>query len=188
MGLPGELHVGLVLDGDRLDLDALGREQPAARDLVGEDRAGGAHVHAQEVLVDRLHEVVAHVGHQAPQGRGDPGTRRHQHPGDGQLAGQGGGVQRAGAAEREQDEVARVVPALQRHQADGAGHLVVGHAHDGGGDLLGTQAEMGADLLVEAVAHRGELRGALDAEESAGLSRPRSRLASVVVGSSPPRP
>ena len=168
--LPDELHVGLVQHGDRLDLHALGGEQPPAlRHLRGQDGARLVDVHADQVLVDRAHEVVADVGDEAAERGGDAGARGHQHPRDGQLARERGGVEGTGAAEREEDEVARIVAALQRDQADGARHLVVGHADDGGGDLVGAEAQVGADLLVEDVAHAIELRRPRHAEQPAGI-------------------
>ena len=164
--LPGELHVGLVQHADRLDLHALGGEHALAfRHLRGQDRARLVDVHAADVLVDRPHEVVADVSHEAAERGGDPGPRRHQHLGDHQLPRERDGVERSGAAEREQDEVARIIAALQRHETDRARHFVVGHADDGGGDLVGAEAEVRADLLVEDVPHTIELRRARDAEQ-----------------------
>ena len=66
MRLPGELHVGLVLHGHRLDLDAFGREQPAPLvHLRRQDAARLAEVQAEHGLVDGLDEVVPHVGDEA---------------------------------------------------------------------------------------------------------------------------
>ena len=57
--LPGELHVGLVLHAHRLDLDALGREQPVPLvHLRRQDAARLAQVQTQHGLVDGLDEVV----------------------------------------------------------------------------------------------------------------------------------
>ncbi len=70
-----------------------------------------------------LHEIVAQVGHHAADGVGDAGTGRDQHPRNAQLARQGGGVQRAGAAEGEEREVARIGAQRDRDHADRTRHL-----------------------------------------------------------------
>ena len=57
-------------------------------------------------------------------------------------------MKRAGAAKGEPREVARIVAARQRHQADGAGHAVVGDAQDGGGRRPGIEAETGARYVT----------------------------------------
>jgi len=50
-------------------------------------------------------------------------------------------MQRAAAAERHRDEFRRIVPALDRHQADRARHAGVGDAHDRGRGIVHCQAE-----------------------------------------------
>ena len=81
----------------------------------------------------RGHELVAEVGHQHADGGGDARVRRHQHGRDAELARQRVGVQRAGAAEGDQHELARIVAALHGDQAHGADHVRVGDLHDAGG-------------------------------------------------------
>src|SRR5437762_7982035 len=49
------------------------------------------------------------VRHQHADGRGDPGIRRNQDGGDGQLAREGVGMQGTGAAEGDEHELARIV-------------------------------------------------------------------------------
>ena len=118
-----------------------------------------------------------------------PGPRRHQHLRDGQLARERDRVERAGAAEGEQDEVARVVAALQRHEADGARHLVVGHPHDAGGDLVRARGPDARRSSCRRPRARDRAAAAPSTPSSpSGLRRPSKRLASVMVGSSPPRP
>ena len=170
VGLADELHVRVVLDGDRLGLHALGGEQaPALGDLRGQDRARFAHVHAQESLVDRPHEVVPDVGDETAERRGDPGARGHQHLGNRQLAGQRHRVERPGAAEGEEDEVARVASALERHEPDGAGHPVVGHAHDRRSRGHGIERQVRADFLVDDLPHLVEPGPSLHTEERVGI-------------------
>jgi hypothetical protein len=71
--------------------------------------------------------------------------------------------------EGEQHEVAGIAPALQRHEADGARHLVVGHAHDGGSGRHRVQVQVRADLLVEDLADVIETRAAGHAEQRVGV-------------------
>ena len=67
-------------------------------------------------------------------------------------------MQRAAAAERHRDEFRRIVPALDRHQADRAGHAGVRDAHDRGRGIVHRKAERRSDML-----HDRALRG-LDVE------------------------
>ena len=166
MRLTDELHVRLVLDADGLDLHALGGEHaPSLGDLRRQDRACFGHVHAQKSLVDGADEIMANVGDETAERRRDARARRDEHLRNRQLTRERNGVKRPGAAEGEQDEVARVAPALQRHQPDGAGHLVVGHAHDGGGGRDRIERQMRADLLVDDVVHLVEPSAAFHAEQ-----------------------
>ena len=96
---------------------------------------------------------------------------------------------RAGAAEGEQHEIARIMPLRHGDQADRAGHLVVGDSHDRlrGRDRI--EAEVPADLVLQHVADPRPIGGAPAMPVSAaGLSRPSTRLASVMVGWVPPPP
>src|SRR5689334_19781830 len=78
-----------------------------------------------------------------------PGRAGTSTRGDGEFTGQRYSMERAGPAEREEHEVAGVVAALERDQADGACHLVVGHPHDRAGHFFRAEPQVGADLLVE---------------------------------------
>ena len=135
-----------------LDRDVLAREQRSRPlgDLRREDRADAAFGERLERLVDGRDEVVAQVGDDAAERVGEPGPRRDQHLRDAELARQRRRVQRPGAAEREQREVARVVAARQADHADRAGHLVVGDAHDRRRRRGRVEAERRADLLERA--------------------------------------
>ena len=99
------------------------------------------HVGAIERHVERVDEVLAQVGDEAAERIGEARPRRHQHLGDAELARQRHRVQRPGAAEGEQREVARVVAARQRHHADGAGHVRVGEPDDGRRRRVDVEAE-----------------------------------------------
>ena len=88
----------------------------------------------------RLGEVLADLGLQhAPRGEG-PGEPRHDHLGHPELVGEEGRVHRSGPAERDEREVARLDPLLDRQRADRLGHLRVDHVADALGELLDRRA------------------------------------------------
>ena len=150
-----ELHVGAVQRDDLLDGDVLAREQLlAARDLRREDLGDAAFGERLERLVDGRDEVVAQVGDDAAERVGEPRPRRDEQLRDRQLLRQRRRVQRPGAAEGEQREVARIVAARQAHHADRAGHLVVGDADDRRRRGGRVEAERRADVLEQRGADR----------------------------------
>ena len=93
-----------------------------------------------------------------------------------------------GAAEGHEREVARVDPALDGDHAHGRGHLGVGHPHDPerGVHRIEVRARRPAPPRP-APRRRGRARRRRPAA-SRRRGGPSSRLASVTVGSSPPRP
>ena len=108
---------------------------------------------------------MAQVGDEAAERIGEAGPRRDQHLRDAELARQRRGMQRAGAAEREQGEVARVVAARQAHHADRAGHPVVGDAHDRQRRRGRVEAERRADLLQQRRLDRRQRHAVVDGEQ-----------------------
>ena len=185
MGLADELHLGGVGGGDRGGGDGGGgdagrgpraswaaRMAWTSRDVEGGEGAGQG-----------ADEVVAEVGDDAAERVGDAGAGGDEDAGDAELAGERAGVQRAGAAEGEEGEVARVGAEGERDHADGVRHLGVGDAEDGLGGGLGVEAEGAGDRC-----RSGRRRGVGGAGKRAGSRRPRRRLASVMVGRVPPRP
>ena len=55
---------------------------------------------------------------------------RHDHAGHAQALGDGTGVERPGATEGDEGEVAGVEAALHRDQTDGIGHVLIHRADD----------------------------------------------------------
>ena len=134
-------------------------------------------------------EVVAQVGDDAAERIGEARPRRDQHLRDRQLPRQRRGVQRPGAAEGEEREVARVVAARQAHHADRAGHAVVGDAHDRRRRRGRVEPERRADLREQRGADRLHRDRVLDgeqpvrvepAEDQVGVGDGRSRAAAAV--------
>ena len=101
-----------------------------------------------ERAIDGLHEVMSHVGDDATERRGHAGIGRDQRRLQPDLLHQRAGVQSPASAERHQREIARIVAALDRDQADRAGHAAVGNTHDrlGGSDRV--EAQRLADMTA----------------------------------------
>ena len=173
MALAPVEHVRLVDDIDRGDRDALGLDEGAARvGLLVEHGLPELRVDAGQRTVQRAHVVVPHVGEHAAERRRDAGEPRHQHPGDAELAGDGGRVHRPRPAEGEEDELAWVVSLLDGDHPRRVGHLVVGNGEDRGGRVLGTQSERLADGLHDAGADPFEVRRRQIAGERGGVDAP----------------
>ena len=153
----------------------------AARRAWRAPRAMSARI---ERHVEGVDEVLAQVGDEAAQRIGEPRPRRHQHLRDAELARQRHRVQRPGAAEGEQREVARIEAARQRHHADGAGHVRVAEPDHGRGRLVDAEAQ--AAWRASRRRRRAPAPPSPAATPRAGplgSSRPSTRLASVMVGS-----
>ena len=157
VALPLKLHVGAVDDVHRVELHALAPEHLASlAGLLGEGLVDGSDVECGKGRVDGAHVVVAQIRDHAPQRIGNPGSRGDDDPGDAQLVGEVRRVQRSGAAEREQREVARVVTARQRNHPQRPRHAVVGDAQHRGRGFLRIESERCTDLLVESRCDRIE--------------------------------
>ena len=98
------------------------------------------HVDAALQLEHGPHLVVLEVAREQAAGRRDAGMRRHEHLGDLERVGDLGRMQRAGAAERDERELARVVALLDRPRPDRARHVRVRDRQDAVGRLHQTEA------------------------------------------------
>ena len=112
----------------------------------------------ERVEVERLHgavegvrPVAAQIGGDEPEGGEPAGDRRHDDLRDVQLLRERRGVDGPRPAERHQAELARVVPALDGHDAKRLRHAVVDDAHD--------PRRRFHDPLPEGVGHVGADRG-----------------------------
>ena len=79
---------------------------------------------------------VSNVGHQQALRGVDTGRRRHQHLGHAEIARHEGRVDRPGAAEAKQREVADVETSLDGEFADRLDHAGIGDTHDAERRLL----------------------------------------------------
>ena len=112
---------------------------------------------------------------------GKRGTSAHLSP---ICADQRADMQRAAAAERHRDELRRIVPALDRDQADGARHARLGDAHDGGRGVVGREAER-RRRHASSIARRAASTSSDFSSPPSGrcaLMRPSTTCASVSVG------
>ena len=190
MALAPVEHVRLVNGIDRGDRDPFGVDEGAAlRRLLVEDGLPESGIDIGERSVQRADVVVAHVGEHATERRRDAGEARHQHLGDAELAGDRRRVHRPRPAECEEDELARVVPFLDRHHPRRVGHLVVGDGEDRRRRVLGIQPQRLADGLDDAGADTFEVgrrriageRGGVDtSEHRVGVGHRRGIAASPV--------
>ena len=105
-----------------------------SRALAAQDAARSSRMSMSvEPLLDSLRKIVADVGDRAAHRAEHAGIGRHEHRADADLADQRGAVQRSGAAEGDQGEIARIEALLDRDQPDAPGHALV----DDGEDRLG---------------------------------------------------
>ncbi len=119
----------------------------------------------------RARLVDPQIGGDQP-GRGEqPGVAGHQHAAQARFPEQQAGVQRPGAAERDQGVLAGIDAALDRHPAQRRGHLRHRHLHDAVRGVLGAQAEPPAGLC-----HRAARRARVQ-REAAGERRVRRQRA-----------
>ncbi len=98
--------------------------------------------------------IVAQVGDDAAERRRDPGEARYHRAFEPDVLDQRAGMQRTATAERHGGESPRIVSALDRDQADGAGHAGVGDPDDGLGRLHHVEAERASDVRRDGALRR----------------------------------
>jgi hypothetical protein len=135
------------------------------RVIVAENRALGVGAAVRRGQTERAEHA---------RGAGDEDLRHAE------LLGDGCGVQRPGAAEGQQGEAPRVDAALDGHDAQGAGHLGVGHAHDPSAQATSRPSSSARRLTAACAASASSATS--PASGTSALRWPRTRLASVTVG------
>ena len=129
----------------------------------------------------RSREIAHRIGEQNPDRRKRSGHRRYQHTRNAQRAGKRAGMQRTAAAKSHQRELARIVPSLDRDDADRLLHLCVDHAKYASRKLLRAfSASPFARCRIASVRRRS--RCMPPPRKLASSSRPSRRFASVTVG------
>ena len=123
----------------------------------------------------RLRELVAEARDQVAQRAQQARRGRHDHREGAHQLRDRVGVQRAGAAEGHERELARVVAALHADHAQRAGHVLVDDPQDAVGGLLEAEPHRVGDLL-----HRGLRR--LDVERHLAADQVRREMAEHDVG------
>ena len=129
------------------------------------------------------------VGHHAAKRRIHARETRNDGGGKADFTNEGAGMERPAPAKRHRRKAFRVMSPLDRDQPDGARHLGVCDTDDGFGGLMNGNAERRGYMGVD-----GGGRGLavqpcqLVADGLRASIRPRTRLASVTVGRSFPRP
>ena len=161
VGLPEIVHVELVDDVDALDCHAGRRHhRPRAAPAAAMRRSSAAQIEAVEHEIDGLHLIVAEIGDDAAERRGDAGEARDHRALQSNLLDQRARMQRAASAERHGGEFRRIVSALDRDQPDGAGHARLGDAHDRFRRLQRVEAERRPHMRGDGVACRRRRRAA----------------------------
>ena len=94
----------------------------------------------------------------------------------------------AGAAERHQRELARIVTAVDRDQADAVSHVRVGDAVDALRGVLDAHAQRPGHALLDGATRQRRIETHRAADEVVGVEQPSTIEASVTVASVPPRP
>ena len=174
---PLELHVRTVNDMHRVEPHPLARQHLASLPgLLGEGLVDGRDVQGGQRRVDGAYVVVTQVRDHAPERVRDPGAGGDDHPGNAELPGELRGVQRAGAAEGEQREVARVVTSRQRHHAKRSRHAVVGDAKDRCRGILRIQPERRTNLFVESHRDRIERDRTVHREQRVRVEPPEQQV------------
>src|SRR5690349_16578419 len=92
--------------------------------------------------------LLLDVRDEEAEGTEDAGTRRYDHLVDPELAGHLDGERRPSTAEGDNDEVARIAPALAGDSTDGLAHVGDGYRIDAVGSVGDAQSERGADVLL----------------------------------------
>ena len=172
VALPAVAHVGGVGHGARVVRDPLAVEPRigAAAEVV-EDLRDLVRRRVDEQADVRLRELVPEVRHEVADRAEQAGRRRDDHREGAHQLRDGVRVERPGAAVGDEGEVARVVTALHRDEAQRAGHVLVhdredpfrrlldrgeadrvGDRLDGGPRRVGVEAHLAAEELRRQVA------------------------------------
>ena len=139
----------------------------------------------------RAHHLIGGRRPQEADGRADAGAGRHDDPVDAELFGEPRGVDRGGAAERDQGAPGDVLAALDRVHPRGIGHGLVDHLGDAvGGERRrrgraarrSPRQRRARPLGIERQAAAGEARRVDPAEHDVGIGDGRRAAAAAVAG------
>ena len=144
-------------------------------------------IHVGRPPEEHLGEIVADVDQEATERRRDTGVRRYEHRRDRELPSERRAVERAGSAEDDEGELARVVAAPDGDEAHGIGHVRVGDLDDGARSLGGVEPERPDDVLLDRLGrglgvegHRADERRAEPSEHDVRVRVGRLRPAAPV--------
>ena len=127
MGLAEIVHIELVNHVDCINFDARLLDHRCR--LAAQPHHQRIECSLVEIIhqhIDRLYLVMAQIGDDAAQCRGDAGEARHQGRRQPHFMHQRTGMQCASAAERHDGEAGRIMPAFDRHQPDRPCHPRIG--------------------------------------------------------------
>ena len=161
IGLTPVAQIGGAQQRTPLGRDA-GRGEHLARGVfhAGQQLAAPGRIERDQIGVEGPRVVAPEIGRDEAECGKRARRRRHDDLGDLQFVREGGGVHRAGAAESDQRELARVVAALERDDAQCLGHIAVDDLDDRGGRVGQADSERVADPLADRRLRRGRHRSA----------------------------
>src|SRR5713226_4052476 len=159
--LPVARHLLAVEPGarPRLEPGPCGLERPDVAAVRGGPALGRP---------DGPHERRADVGIEEPPRREHAGPQRDDDRRDVEQLGEPAGVERAGTAEGDQREAARIVAPPDRDRPDGARHRVVDDLDDPGRRLVHAEPERAGDPRLDGGSRRAHVERELAAEERRG--------------------
>ncbi len=136
---------------------------------LGDRPRDGGPVEGVQRAGERPHEVERQRRHEEAHRRHDAGAQRVDHARAPEDAGHAEGVHGPGAAEGEDREALDVLAALDRVDARGARHALVGELVDAPGRLHGAETERPPDPLGDRVPSGVPVEPHLAAEEEVGV-------------------
>ena len=117
----------------------------------------------------RAREIVADIRMQNAPGREGAGIGREDDAGDVEFVGDRAGMDRTGAAEGQQREIARVEALFEQAEADCGGEAGIGDGDDAAGRALEIEAERACDLVDDRGAGGRKIERHDAAEEIIGV-------------------
>src|SRR5690606_19187692 len=150
MRLPSVQQIRFMSDNDLFDLHLFaGEKGMPLLDLLGKNPIDFGPVERGERQIDRLHKVVPDIGEDTPERRSQTREAWYENVRDTELARDRHRVERPCSAKRHHRKVSRIVPLLDRNEANGAGQLVDGDIDNGGRAGNRIEAKTTADLLLQ---------------------------------------
>ena len=169
-------HVGEPAEADLVGRNRLAEDGAPLGLHLGDRPRDGGPVEGVQRAGERPHEVERERRHEESHRRHDSGAQRVDHARAPEDAGHAEGVHGPGAPEGEDREALDVLAALDRVDARGARHALVGQLVDAPGRLHGAETERPPDPLGDRVPSGVPVEPHLAAEEEVGVEIPQHEV------------